>query len=279
MYYFQNYHNINDLNEVDQFGQNVLHISTNQNHYELSKYILQHGKINLFAQDCNGCTVLHTAAKSGLAKICWLITQKNNGECIRLAAILNNQNQTPFDLIRNEKKESFMSIKKWLSLETKTNNYLLEKNFAEKKRDFPSLNGNHSKSIFSSFKWNSENDRRLNWLLEFMKFPLLITVPMLINMLIFDKNDFYILQGIFGYSTFIVFFATMAMLKHRIKHISGTQNPLLFGLIFIVLFHNYTTYFFSLLECNFKFFFLSLYNRYIDLKYTPPQVPKFRFGV
>ena len=150
-----------------------------------------------------------------------------------------------------------MSIKKWLSLETKTNNYLLEKNFAEKKRDFPSLNGNHSKSIFSSFKWNSENDRRLNWLLEFMKFPLLITVPMLINMLIFDKNDFYILQGIFGYSTFIVFFATMAMLKHRIKHISGTQNPLLFGLIFIVLFHNYTTYFFSLLECNFKFFFRS----------------------
>ena len=249
MYYFQNYHNMNDLNEVDQFGQHVLHISTNQNHYELSKYILNNGRINVFAQDCNGNTCLHTAVKSGLAKTSWLITQKNNGENIRLASILNNQNETPYDLIRNEKKENFMTIKNWLTLEAKTNKYLLDKNYVEKKNNFAT----QSKSIESYLKWNSETDRRLKWFVQFTKFPIVITAPMLLNKLLFDQNDYNMLQGLIGYSTFILFVVTMSQLSHRIPHISGDQNPYLFGLIFTVLFHNYTAYFFSLLECNFNF--------------------------
>ena len=242
MYYFQNYHNIDNLNEADQFGQNALHIACSGAFYELTKYILSHGKINLYAQDCNGNTCLHMAAKAGMPKTSYAITRKNNGDCIRLVTIANNQNQTPYDLIRNETKPNFVLLKNWLRLEANTNEYLLEN-----KHDYP-FSKKRSPSLTSYFKWNTDNDRRFQWMFQFMKFPIIMTVPMLINMILFDKNDFSLLQGLIGYSTFIFIVATVAKLAHRIPHISGAQNPYLFGLIFSILFYNYTTYFLFFLE-------------------------------
>ena len=94
MYYFQKYCGLNDLNDADQFEQNAMHIACASGFQELIRYLIEHGNINLYAQDCNGNTCLHMAAKCGLPRICWQITQKYNGEAIRLIGVLNKQNQT-----------------------------------------------------------------------------------------------------------------------------------------------------------------------------------------
>jgi hypothetical protein len=36
---------------------------------------------------------MHMAAKSGMSRTCWLIAQKNRGECIRLINFENKQKQ------------------------------------------------------------------------------------------------------------------------------------------------------------------------------------------
>ena len=249
MYYFYNYHNINDLNVVDQFGQNAMHIACASNFQELIKFLLDQGKLNLYAQDCNGNTCLHMAAKSGLARICWQITQKHNGECVRLINIANKQNQTPLDIIRNETESNFLLIKQWISLEAKTNDYLIDKsynfNLNGKKTDMPvSMRRNR----MNFFKWNSDTSMRLCWILQLLKLPLIISLPMIINAFLFDKNELSLWQGLIGYSTFVLVTVPIAKLTHRISHISGLQNPFLFGFIVGILFHNYTMFFFSLIE-------------------------------
>ena len=80
-----------------------MHIACASGFAELIKYLLDTGEVNIYAQDCNGNTCLHMAAKCGLPRLCWLITQKDRGEGARLIGVLNSQNQRPFDIIRNEK--------------------------------------------------------------------------------------------------------------------------------------------------------------------------------
>jgi ankyrin repeat protein len=125
LYYFQKYHGLNDLNELDQFEQNVLLIACSLGFQELIRYLLDHGQINLNVQDCNGNTCLHLTVLQCLPRISWLITQQSNGQCIRLITLLNKQNQTPFDLIRNENAGNFKLIRNWLRFEVKTNDYIL----------------------------------------------------------------------------------------------------------------------------------------------------------
>ena len=103
LYYFQKYHSIGGFNELDQFQQNALHIACACGYYDLAKFLLDSGEFNLFAQDVNGNTCLHMAVKSGMDRLCWQMTRFNHGECVRLVNITNNNNQKPFDLIRNER--------------------------------------------------------------------------------------------------------------------------------------------------------------------------------
>ena len=103
MHYFQKYHSINNLNNVDQFLQNPLHIACASGFQEMINYLLESGQIDLMAQDANGNTCLHMAVKYGLPRICWKIVQQNRGECARMIGTLNKQNQRPIDLIKNEK--------------------------------------------------------------------------------------------------------------------------------------------------------------------------------
>jgi hypothetical protein len=72
------------------------------------------GDMDYYVQDLNGNTCLHMAAKSGLTRICWLLTRENNGDCAKLIGYQNKNNQTPFDLIRNEKGPQFKKIREWL---------------------------------------------------------------------------------------------------------------------------------------------------------------------
>ena len=103
MHYFHKYHSINNLNEVDQFLQNPLHIACASGFQEMINFLIDSGQIDLNAQDSNGNTCMHMAVKCGLPRICWKIAQQNGGECARLIGVVNNQNQRPIDLIRNEK--------------------------------------------------------------------------------------------------------------------------------------------------------------------------------
>jgi ankyrin repeat protein len=102
MYYFQKYHSVNNLNDIDKFLQNPLHIACSLGSYELITYLVDSGQIDLYAQDANGNTCMHLAAKSGLPRSCWHIAQQNRGECIRLISIPNKKNQLPIDVIADE---------------------------------------------------------------------------------------------------------------------------------------------------------------------------------
>ena len=99
----QKYHSIHNFNDVDQFQQNALHIACASGFVDLIRYLIDSGDIDLFAQDLNGNTCLHMAVKCGLPRVCWQITEKNKGDCIRLIGIENNQHQTPYEMIRNER--------------------------------------------------------------------------------------------------------------------------------------------------------------------------------
>lgn len=103
MYYFQKYHSIGNLNDVDQFLQNPLHIACASGFSDLIIYLMKKSDIDIFAQDFNGNTVLHMAAKCGLSRICWMLAQMNKGEGVRLVGIPNKQMQLPFDIIKNER--------------------------------------------------------------------------------------------------------------------------------------------------------------------------------
>ena len=93
---------INDLDDVDHFQQNALHIACGSGHADLVKYLLDTGEINIYAKDNNGNTCLHMAVKSALVKSSWLITQQHGGEASRLINIANFSSQTPIQLIKED---------------------------------------------------------------------------------------------------------------------------------------------------------------------------------
>jgi hypothetical protein len=253
MYYFQKYYELNDLNETDQFGQNVMHIAASLGYQELIRYILDHGNVNLYAQDCNGNTCLHLTANQGLARLCWLITQKNGGECVRLISVLNKQNQTAFDSIKNENTPNFKKIRNWLRLEAKTNEFLLDtRNNIDKKTDksSPSLLKIKPGTIF--FRWNSVRKMQLEWLAHFLTFPISLLLPMLIYRILFDSTKFSMLHGFIGYSSFVIIIYGMTHQRHRIEHLSGLHNPFNLGLFSCLFLCNYSTYYILMIECKFK---------------------------
>jgi ankyrin repeat protein len=58
-HYFQKYHNINSLNDFDQFQQNPMHIAAASGFNDLIIYLLERSDVDIFAQDFNGNTCLH----------------------------------------------------------------------------------------------------------------------------------------------------------------------------------------------------------------------------
>ena len=92
-----------NVSDVDQFKQNMLHIAASSGFVALVAYLIDLNKMDLLAVDCNGNTCLHFAARSGMARICWQIAQKNRGQCVRLVDVKNIENQRPVDMIKNEK--------------------------------------------------------------------------------------------------------------------------------------------------------------------------------
>lgn len=102
-YYFQKHHQITNFNDADQFLQTPLHIACASGFADMAKFLIETGDIDLFSQDINGNTIMHMTARAALPRTCWMIAQKNRGECIRLLTIQNKQSQRPYDLIRNEK--------------------------------------------------------------------------------------------------------------------------------------------------------------------------------
>ena len=256
MFYFQKYYDLNDLNDVDQFNQNAMHIACSLGFQEMIRYLLDHGKISMYAQDCNGNTCLHLAARQGLPRLCWLITQKNNGECARLIPILNKQNQTAFDVIRNENAPHFKKIRNWLRLEAKTNEYLLaNRDIYEKKNDGQPSSMLKIKRGTTWIKWNSTRRMQLEWLAHFLTFPISLLLPMLMYMTFFDKNKLSMWQGLIGYSSFIIIMFGMTRQRHRIEHISGVHNPFNLGLFSCLFLCNYFTYFTVMIDCELKHLF------------------------
>lgn len=258
IYYFQKYHGLNDLNELDQFEQNVMHIACSLGFQELIRYLVDHGQINLYAQDCNGNSCLHLTALRGLPRISWLLTQQNNGQCIRLITLLNKQNQTPFDLIRNENTPNFRLIRNWLRLELKTNDCILSENKSknrnsEKKADEKNLISSlKAKSgavnISSYLKWNSFRRLKFDWFCHFLLFPLSLLIPMVAYRILFDNRELSLWNGIIGYFSLPLILYGLTRQRHRIANISGEPNPYNLGLFACLFACNYITYFSIMLD-------------------------------
>jgi len=245
---------MNDLNDLDQFGQNPMHIAASLGYQELIRYLLDHGNINLYAPDCNGNTCLHLTAKQGLGRLCWLITQKNGGECARLISALNKQNQTAFDAIRNENAPNFRKIRHWLRLEAKTNEVLLEKErdskVYDKKLDKPSPSLLKIKPGTVFFQWNSTRRMQAEWLVHFLTFPISLLIPMLVYRILFDSSQLSMWHGLIGYSSFPIIVYGMTHQRHRIEHLSGLHNPFNLGLFSCLFLCNYSTYYILMIDCK-----------------------------
>ena len=153
---------------------------------------------------------------------------------------------------------SFKKIKDWLRLEAKTNEYLLDScqdaSSFEKKTDH-SYSSNASllkiKRGTRFFKWNSKRSMQLEYLIRFISFGTVLTVPMLIYWYLFD-NQLNAWKGFFGYSTFIGIIFVITKQRHRIEHISGLQNPYHIGFFTSLFIYNYWTHYVYLMECKFN---------------------------
>ena len=200
------------------------------------------------------------AVKSGMPRISWLIAQKNRGECIRLINIENKQKQKPYDLIRNEKGMHFKKIRDWLRLELKTND-LLDKNteptiYEKKSEDFMIPSKFPTKKLCSLlpansiFKWNSNRAAYFEWYSRITGFFIILTIPQILNRVLFDKNDLTIFRGILGYASLAVILYTLTKQKHRINHICGWENPFYLGYFLALVVHNYTSFYTVVLQCK-----------------------------
>lgn len=208
---------------------------------------------------------MHMAVKSGMSRTCWLIAQKNRGECIRLINVENKQKQKPYDLIRNEKGLQFKKIRDWLRLESKTND-LLEKTsdtttmYEKKSDDFMIPSKFPTKKLCSLFpannlfKWNSHRAAYFEWYARFTGFFIIITIPQVLNRVLFNKNDLNIFRGVLAYSALACILYTLTKQKHRINHICGWENPFYLGYFLALVVHNYTSFYLVVLQCNFFLF-------------------------
>jgi hypothetical protein len=170
------------------------------------------------------------AAKSGMARTCWLITQKNRGDCVRLINVENKQKQKPYDLIRNEKGPQFKKIRDWLRIEARTNDFIDRINIKsnnEKKSDdfimpskFPTQKMCSLLPANSIFKWSSYRIGYAEWLSRFVCFFVLLTLPQILNRVLF-VNEISVFKGIIAYSALISIMFVLTKQKHRINHISG----------------------------------------------------------
>lgn len=217
------------MNDLDQFNQNPLHIACASGFSDLISFLMKTGDMDYYVQDLNGNTCLHMAAKSGLARICWLLTRENNGDCAKLIGYQNKNNQTPFDLIRNEKGPQFKKIRDWLRLEAKTNHLLHRDkyNLLEKKTDdvYESKSSNSSllkiKKGTRFFNWNSTRALQAELAVRILSFPLVLTIPIVLNHVLFERHSLSMLRGFLGYSSFLGIFLLAFQQRHRISHISG----------------------------------------------------------
>ena len=170
------------------------------------------------------------AAKSGMARICWLITQKNHGDYVRLINIENKQKQKPYDLIRNEKGPQFKKIRDWLRIEAKTNdlidNISLKTSYEKKSDDFVMPSKFPTQKICSLlptnfiFKLSSYRMGYVEWLSRFACFFILLTLPQILNRILFE-DEISVFKGIIAYSSLIAIMFVLTKQKHRINHISG----------------------------------------------------------
>ncbi|CAF0868772.1 unnamed protein product [Brachionus calyciflorus] len=260
MYYFEKYHSINNLNDVDQFQQSALHIACASGFSDLIMYLIDRGDIDFFLKDFNGNNCLHMAAKCGLSRICWILTKQNKGQCAKLIGDMNNQSQTPFDIIRNEKGSQYKKIRDWLRLEAKTNKYLLyNENNYDKKSD--TLYSGSSSSLLKIKKgtfwlnWNDDFKMRLDWYTRLFVVLILFVIPMLINRYLIYPGELSLIKGIVGFTTYIGLFYVMVGQRHRCTHISAYQNPFYVGLIVNLFISNYSSYYLIILDYN-QFFTL-----------------------
>ena len=172
------------------------------------------------------------AAKSGMPRSCWLIAQKNRGECIRLINFENKQKQKPYDLIRNEKGPQFKKIRDWLRVETRTNQLLdnpsIDTTMYEKKSDdfmmpskFPTQKLASFLPACCIFKYNSYRQAYTEWLARLTCFFVLLTIPQLVNRLLFDSNGLSAFRGIIAYGSMGGILFALTKQKHRIDHICG----------------------------------------------------------
>lgn len=237
LHYFQKYHAMSNFNDPDQFQQNALHIACGSGFIDMIRFLIDRSSVDLFAKDFNGNTCLHLAAKCGLPRVCWLITQERNGEAAKLILMKNNSDQTPFDFIRNERAPHFRMIKKWLRLEAKTNKW---------------LGGAGTRGLASLFRistyWNSNLLMKGERVLRFIAFFIVLTVPVVLNTAIIYPNDMSTVKGLIGLSTFVMMAVVIVKQRHRCDHISGLQNPFFLGYFSSLFVHNYFAYYAFVIE-------------------------------
>lgn len=201
------------------------------------------------------------AAKSGMAKTCWSIAQKNRGECARLINYENKQKQKPYDLIRNEKGYKFKQIRDWIRLEARTNDFL-DKNsdtttiYEKKTDDFLVPSKFPTKKLCSLlpsnniFKLNSYRQGYIEWLSRLTAFFILLTIPQILNRILFDPDEFTYLRAFLGFGSLAAILFVLTKQKHRINHISGWENPFYLGYFMAVATHNYVSYYSVVVQCN-----------------------------
>jgi hypothetical protein len=238
-HYFKEHHSIVNINDVDKFQQNSLHIACASGFHDLIIYLMKSREIDLFAQDLNGNTCLHMAVKSGLGRICWLLVRGTNKttDNSRLVTIINKQKQRPFDMIRNEKGPNFRIIREWLQLEEESNSLtqknnifvdLIEEEKIKKSTILPLVVSKGVHKLEKTFKtlinWNSNRKMQAEWSLRLLTFFCAVFLPTLLDIIILGVGDLRsntLWKGIFGYSTYGLIVAVATKQKHRISHISG----------------------------------------------------------
>jgi hypothetical protein len=134
-------------------------------------------------------------------------------------------------LIRNEKGPQFKKIREWLRIESRTNE-LLDKNidmlmYEKKSDDFMMPSKFPTQKIFSflpsfcSFNYNSYRQAYTEWLARLTCFFILLTVPQIVNRVLFDSSGFSAFKGIIAYGSLAGILFALTKQKHRIDHING----------------------------------------------------------
>lgn len=245
-YYFQKHHQIANFNDNDQFLQTPLHIACASGCVEIANFLIETGDIDLFSQDINGNTVLHMAARAGMTRICWKISQKNRGECVRLASTPNKQQLRPYDLIRNEKSMKHRQIKEWLRMEALVNPMLANDSIESAETKKPNDLSLVDKAVIT-LKLSTNQQGFAEWFFRFISSFLVMSLPVLINFFVIPWR-FSVLKGVLGYGSLIVVMWLFSRQKHRISHICGFENSYFIGFFQGCMVHNYFTYYYFIAD-------------------------------